>query len=219
MSPRVLLVGSLGFTLLFNVAWAWGTGALSVVAAAVCTLIVPAGLHLWPQVPAVTWPRRVLRAFVMSGICVAATVTSFSHSVTVLIAAGWTPPTAWSVTGGAELLVALSTMAVIRPVQRAVQVGVPVDVQPSTALDGGPVQAADTLAEDDAEMPVQAGTPRHRKLSAVNPDRSADFRQWVSELDARPTEYAVRQRYGCRQSVAQRLLAELDEESDDRAAV
>lgn len=117
MSPRLLLGGALGFTLVFNVVWACADGVdtpqrvLSVAAAAVCTLIVPAGLHLWPKVPAPTLPLRILRAVVMVGICASAAITSFSHSVEVLLVAGWTDLTAWSVTGGAELLVALSTMA------------------------------------------------------------------------------------------------------------
>lgn len=117
MSPRLLLLVSLGFSLAFNIVWACSRGVataggvLSVAAAAACTLIVPAGLHLWPQIPAPTWSLRALRAVVMTGICVSAAITSFSHSVEVLVAAGWTDLTAWSVTGGAELLVALSTMA------------------------------------------------------------------------------------------------------------
>lgn len=117
MSPRLLLGGALGFTLIFNVVWACADGVetpqdvLSVMAAAICTLIVPAALHLWPQVPAPTRTLRALRAVVMLGICASAAITSFSHSVDVLLVAGWTDLTAWSVTGGAELLVALSTMA------------------------------------------------------------------------------------------------------------
>lgn len=213
MSPRVLLVGSLAFTLAFNVAWAWGSGVLSVVAAAVCTLIVPAGLHLWPQVPAVTWLRRLLRAVVMSGICVAATVTSFSHSVTVLLASGWTPPTAWSVTGGAELLVALSTMAAMRT------------DTPTAAVADTPVRVADTPTGQvptgqrtaPADVPDGAVVARPRKLSAVDPDRSARFRAWVDTLDGRPSNNAVRQRFGCRYDVARRLLEELDDA--DRVAV
>lgn len=216
MTPLLLLLGSLAFSLAFNVAWAWGGAVLSVIAAAACTLIVPAGLHLWPQIPASSWELRALRALVMTGICTAAAVSSFSHAVSVLLASGWTEFTAWSVTGGAELLVALSTMALRTPVQERAAEAVPVDVQQ-------PVQAAvqtpDTPDQTPYRRPVQAPTDTPRQLSAVDPDRSTRFHAWASTLPERPTEYAVRKEFGCRQSVAKALLAELDEDADDRAAV
>lgn len=171
---RVFLAVSLCFTLAFNVAWSWGTGILSGVAAAACTLIVPAGLVLWRQVPAHSIPRRMLRAVVMGGVCAAAIITSFSHSVEVLLSAGWTDWTAWSVTGGAELLVALSTMAVHAPRSdselglgrgggKTEQVAVPLSVQESVQLSvprGGqseqcPEQVAGQARELIAEQAVQ----------------------------------------------------------------
>jgi len=237
----MLLVGSLGFSLIFNVVWAmreWSLSPerlLSVLAAAACTLIVPAGLHLWPQVPARTWLTRVLRALVMTGICGAAAVTSFSHSVDVLLAAGWTLWTACSVTGGAELLIALSTMA-LRPAGQAERTvaaeepSTPVRVQPRSPYTPAapttgqavqpprtyPVPAPDTLpvpTPEPSERPLSVGPHR---LSVVDPDRLADLREWVSVLGDVPTEYAVRKRFRCRQSVAARLLDELAE--DDGAA-
>lgn len=220
MSPRWLLVSSLGFTLLFNIAWAWGTGWLSIVAAAVCTLIVPAALHLWPMVPAEGWFRRGLRALVMTGICVTAAITSFSHSVDVLIGAGWTELTAWAVTGGAELLVALSTMA-LRTDQggQAVQVA---DTSPVQAAVPDRAEGADTPVRAPADRPADTPAAATRTggggLSVVDSERSADLRAWVAELGETPTEYAVRKRYNCRQTVAARLLAELDTDPD-RVAV
>lgn len=218
MTARLFLAGSLAFTLLFNVAWAWPTTWLSIVAAAVCTLIVPAGLTLWSQVPAETMPRRVVRALVMTGVCAAAIITSFSHSVSVLLAAGWTDWTAWSVTGGAELLVALSTMAVHAP-------RTPIQGEKSDPVQGA--RSGPVLPVQDAPAAVPVPTadtrtatepaPRTRDpqpLRSVDPDRSVRFREWVATLPERPSEYAVRQKFGCRQSVAARLLAELDDEAD-----
>lgn len=222
MSPLVLLIGSLGFSLAFNIAWAWGGPVLSVVAAAACTLIVPAGLHLWPMIPANSWSVRALRALVMTGICAAAAYTSFSHAVSVLLAAEWTEMAAWSVTGGAELLVALSTMAVRAPVRdrsgkvrpRRVQrpaaprADAPVQPRPDRA-----VHTSDTAADTPADRPSAANPDRPRRLSAAREERSVRFHAWVATLPERPTEYQVRKEMGCRQSVAQDLLAELDEEA------
>lgn len=229
MTPLVLLLGSLGFSLAFNIVWAWGTHPLSVLAAAACTLVVPAGLHLWPQIPAGTRWRRFWRGLVMLGICVAAAVTSFAHAVSVLVAAGWTDWTAWSVTGGVELLVALSTMALNGPRSGPVQV---TNSAPDRGVDRGVDTPADTpdsattdTADSSAAAPVQAdrpvrrpARPRANTLTVADPDRSADLRAWVSELGHRPSEYAVRTRYGCRQSVAQRLLEDLDRDTDDDPA-
>lgn len=238
MSPLILLIGSLGFSLAFNISWAWGGPVLSIVAAAACTLIVPAGLHLWPMVPAHSWQVRWLRAIVMTGICAAAAYTSFSHAVSVLLSAGWTQWAAWSVTGGAELLVALSTMAVRAPVQArtedavhnvqgdaysvvptGVPTGVPSAVQPVPTVRTEPVQASRTDEQDDVQ-PVRAeqnGTNGARRLSAVqDPERLDDLRQWAAKLGETPSAYKVRQRYGCGQAVADRLLKELKEIDGDR---
>ena len=62
MTPRQLLVGSLAFSLAFQIAWALFTTppagsrvetfgyVLSVLAAMACTLIVPGGLRVWPLI-------------------------------------------------------------------------------------------------------------------------------------------------------------------------
>lgn len=218
MSARLFLAGSLAFTLLFNVAWAWPTTWLSIIAAAVCTLIVPAGLTLWSQVPAETMLRRVVRALVMTGVCAAAIITSFSHSVSVLLAAGWTDWTAWSVTGGAELLVALSTMAVHAP-RTPVQdmKSDPVQVPRSESVlpvQEAPVPAPVPSVDTRPALEPAPRTGRPQTLRSVDPDRSVRFREWVATLPERPSEYAVRQKFGCRQSVAARLLAELDDDAD-----
>lgn len=220
-TPLLFLLGALVYSLAFNVAWAWGTGHLSVAAAAACTLIVPAGLHLWPQIPAHSRPRRFFRGLVMLGICVAAAVTSFVHAVHVLLSAGWDPWTACSVTGGAELLVALSTMALRTPADHAVQAADPVaDPQPETPADTPrtpvpatpvPAEPVDEPAPDlPADPPVHRAPSRPRQLSAVGDDRAARFAALVAETGGVPTESQVRKRLGCRQTVAQRLIAEYE---------
>lgn len=179
MSPLVLLLGSLAFSLAFNVAWAWGTTPLSVIAAAACTLIVPAALHLWPQIPANTWLVRAVRALVMTGICAAAAITSFLHAVDVLLANHWSPLAAWSVTGGAELLTTLSTMALgsqspTRAQSRPAQKPRPRrDDSPSSS----PVVAASTSKDRQQEPQLhEVGKP---------PSMSAQVRAWIAaELDA-----------------------------------
>lgn len=223
MSPLVLLLGSLAFSFAFNVAWAWGGPLLSVVAAAACTLIVPAALHLWPQVPAHTWARRAARAIVMTGICAAAAITSFQHAVAVLSAAGWTDLAAWSVTGGAELLTTLSTMALRAPApdrtvkgrprhsqnaapSRTPRADTPVRLGPDTVA-----AAADRAATASADSPEPAVEDRPKRLSAARAERSARFHAWAATLPDRPSEYQVRKEFSCRQSVAQALLAEFDE--------
>lgn len=321
ISARLFLGASLVFTLAFNVAWAWHTTWLSIIAAAVCTLIVPAGLTLWPQVPAETILRRIIRAIVMTGVCAAAIITSFSHSVSVLLAAGWTDWTACSVTGGAELLVALSTMAVHAPAAVEPVAGVDngdvvsgaivrlsaaasaasivyrlldesgvllyvgvtahlrnrlrdhserkpwwqdvhsVDVQPfryradalrvenqiisqehplynvndklmddhvsieqarrSDLLSGEPGPLAPRTVKPVRTLmsvrtrPVQQGQPKRTVPASDRSADIADLTRWTQELGKKPSEYAVRKRYRCRQTVAQQLLAELDNASDD----
>lgn len=209
-----MLLGSLAFSLAFNMSWAWGGSPLSVIAAAACTLIVPAGLHLWPLVPAANWKIRALRAVVMSGICSAAAVVSFLHAVDVLFANGWTPITAWAVTGGAELLVALSTMALRQPVRTEPE---PVAEHTERAVPThvGQVHGqAETAAEQVVDTPpVQDRKPVRRpsrKLSAVKADHADDFLKWALELDERPSTYAVRQRFQCGHDKALALLGEFD---------
>jgi hypothetical protein len=74
--------------------------------------------------------------------------------------------------------------------------------EPRTAQDGQQHASGD-----------HTGTPR-RRLVPVDTDRENDFRKWAAELDEPPTAYQVRKRYGCRQSVAERLLSLLDGEAD-----
>lgn len=166
MSPLVLLLGSLTYSLAFNVAWAWGSSPLSVGAAAACTLIVPAGLHLWNQVPANTKLVELVRALVMTGICLAASITSFQHAVAVLLDNHWTDLAAWSVTGGAELLTALSTMALRSPAQpvkkpaaKTVEKAKP---QPKVVEKPTPVQAS--APEPDVPSLEQ---PRNRRAAGL----------------------------------------------------
>lgn len=238
MSPRLLLATALGFTLVFNVVWAsiggvtTPEGVLSVAAAAGCTLIVPAALHLWPQVPAPTWWLRSIRAVVMTGICVSAAITSFSHSVDVLLSAGWTDLTAWSVTGGAELLVALSTMALRKDVPRASsQTPVVADLVASRPLPVPAVEDARTgLVEppgDDRDetsqhdRPASPGTSslaysepspafvpeRPRPASRDERRKVSELRKWIEDADGEtPSPYAVKKRFGGSHATAKRLL-------------
>jgi hypothetical protein len=72
------------------------------------------------------------------------------------------------------------------------------------------------------EKPRYRPAPNRRRLVPVDTDRENDFRAWAATLDKTPSAYQVRQRYGCRQSVAERLLALLDEEPEtepERVAV
>lgn len=232
----MLLIAALMYTLVFNVAWAWGTGWLSVGAAAACTLIVPAGLHLWPTIPAETKARRALRALVMTGVCASAIITSFSHSVSVLLAAGWTEFTAWSVTGGAELLVALSTMALVGSAQPAEQAnGQSEDGQADNPDPNSPDSCGQATPDGDEQADEQVSKqvarqvsgqvggqhanrpPRpRRRLSAVPTNRSeklaGEFLAWATDQPKRPSGYAVRQRFGCGRDVAVQLLALLDDD-------
>lgn len=86
-----------------------------------------------------------------------------------------------------------------RPGERPVADPVPVV---RTEQDAPPAQ--------DTERPVAS---RPRRLEVVDTDRETDFLAWVAgELGGeKPSAYKVRQRYGCRQSVADRLLTLLDE--------
>lgn len=220
MSPRVLLSGSLAFSMLFNLVWATRAGVhtpadlLSIGAAVACTLIVPAGLGLWPQIPAKGFWARAFRALLMLGISAAAAITSFAHSVEVLIGTGWSYWTAAAVTAGIELLVALSTMALRQPV-RTEQEQVDEQREQSVRTDDEPADGqAETEPEQVADTPpVQDRKPVRkpsRKLSAVKTDHADDFLKWALELDERPSTYAVRQRFQCGHDKALALLTELD---------
>lgn len=202
-----MLLGSLAFSLAFNMSWAWGGSPLSVIAAAACTLIVPAGLHLWPLVPAANWKVRALRAVVMSGICTAAAVVSFLHAVDVLLANGWTPLTAWAVTGGAELLVALSTMALRQPAEHTEQA--PVQAQEQTPVQ--PATKPEQPRNSRPEQPKKSAVQTERKLSAVKPDRTAEVLEWVLEQSTRPSSYAIREQFKCGHATATAALKEYDE--------
>jgi hypothetical protein len=146
----------------------------------------------------------------MSGICTAAAVVSFLHAVDVLFANGWTPITAWAVTGGAELLVALSTMALRQPAQTAAE-PVPVQTEQPTQTHNEQVPARPEQVADTPVAPPQKPVRRSsRKLSAVKPDHADDFLTWALELEERPSTYAVRQRFQCGHDKALTLLSELD---------
>lgn len=184
MSPLVLLLGSLAYSLAFNVAWAWGSSPLSVGAAAACTLIVPAALHLWPMVPATNAWVRMIRALVMTGICAAAAITSFQHAVAVLLDNHWTELAAWSVTGGAELLTTLSTMALRAPA--------PTATRPKTkpGAKEQKVTVAQAVAEQSKPEPVDAPEPT-AKVHAIGDPKpwSARAQELVDEGVPRATAY------------------------------
>jgi hypothetical protein len=80
-----------------------------------------------------------------------------------------------------------------------------------------PTFRTDARTESGTEQRPNAdrpgGTPP-RRLVPVDTDRENDFRKWAAELDEPPTAYQVRKRYGCRQTVAERLLALLDDEAE-----
>lgn len=168
-----MLAGSLLFSLAFNMRWAWGSEFLSVLAAAACTLIVPGGIHLWPGIRVVTWWHRALRFFLLGGICATAAVTSFSHSVSVLIGAGWSEFTAWSVTGGAELLVALSTMAVRFPALLNVE-DASVAAEPEAAVEPEVATKPEVAAPPVIETPALFEPERVESGARVVPFRSAE---------------------------------------------
>lgn len=228
MSPRVLLGGSLAFSMLFNLVWATRNGVhtpadlLSIGAAVACTLIVPAGLGLWPQIPAAGFWARLFRAFLMLGISAAAAITSFAHSVEVLTGTGWSWWTAAAVTAGIELLVALSTMALRQPAQTEPKpVAVQTEQSPQTHGEQVAEQPSD-MSEPASDTPdVQTRKPVRRparKLSAVKVDHADDFLKWALELDERPSTYAVRQRFQCGHDKALALLTELDRVAGSEAA-
>ncbi len=83
----------------------------------------------------------------------------------------------------------------------------------------GPVADAPRTPTTDPEI-RPARTPSRaapRTLRAVDADRSADLRAWAAELGQAPTTSAIRKRYGCRLTVAQRLLDELAEDDPAEA--
>lgn len=231
MTALFLLLGSLGFSLAFNMAWAWGGSFLSVAAAVACTLIVPAGLHLWPLIPAEHWFIKAGRALVMTGICSAAAITSFNHAVAVLMLQHWSDVSAASVTGGLECLVALSTMAVRTGAPTPAQTGQQTPVGQASGPAPEPVPDVSEPDEEPVDEPVpnrsrqtvdrRSGQSKRtsqtgrRTLSVVDPDRADDFRKWAAELDEKPSTYAIKNRYGCGYEVAQRLLKELTDEPEE----
>lgn len=227
MTALFLLLGSLGFSLAFNMAWAWGGSFLSVAAAVACTLIVPAGLHLWPLIPAEHWFIKGVRALVMTGICSAAAITSFNHAVSVLMLQHWSDVSAASVTGGLECLVALSTMAVRTAAPTPVQTDQQTAVgQPAGQASGPSPEPVPDVSEPVPDRSRQAVDRRsgqskrtnqtgRRALSVVDPDRADDFRKWAAELDEKPSTYAIKNRYGCGYDVAVRLLKELTDETEE----
>lgn len=256
MSPRILLAGSLAFSLLFNLVWATRSGVqnpadwLSIGAAVACTLIVPAGLGLWPQIPAKGFWARAFRALLMLGISAAAAVTSFSHSVDVLLSAYWSWWTAGAVTAGIELLVALSTMALRASGQvaeqaaadskktleqalsdtitnseqalfEAMRTGEQATEHPVEQTTNTPVPGRSNLSPTGPNRPTTTRDNPVRKLSAVHPDRSEDFRDWVSGLKEFPSGKAIRDRYGIGYGKANDMVAryrqELDEPADEEA--
>lgn len=242
MSPRVLLAGSLAFSLLFNLVWAFRDGVdtpagwLSVGAAVACTLIVPAGLGLWPQIPARGAWARFFRAVLMLGISAAAAVTSFSHSVDVLRSVGWTDWTAGAVTAGIELLVALSTMALraaeqvtgqaeadrTKVLEQALSDALAKSEQGlSDSLRGGgqgteqpdeqpantPVPTRPNLSQTGPDRPDTPGDSTVHELANTHPDRLSDFRKWMSERGGvMPSGKAIRDRYGCGYAAATNLV-------------
>lgn len=231
MTAFFLLLGSLGFSLAFNMAWAWGGSFLSVAAAVACTLIVPAGLHLWPLIPAEHWFIKGVRALVMTGICSAAAITSFNHAVSVLMLQHWSDVSAASVTGGLECLVALSTMAVRTAAPTPAQTGQQTAVGQSAGQASGPSPGPVPDVSETVDEPVpdrsrqtvdrRSGQSKRtsqtgrRTLSVVDPDRADDFRKWAAELDEEPSTYAIKKRYGCGYDVAVRLLKELTDETEE----
>lgn len=82
-STLALTVGVLGSGAA-NVAWTYDLGPVRVVAGLFATALVPISLHLWPRVPVTGEFTRVVRALVMSYICVAAAVVNLAHSARLL---------------------------------------------------------------------------------------------------------------------------------------
>lgn len=83
-SPNLALaVGALGSGAA-NVAWTLEHGPVRVVAGLFATALVPIALHLWPLVPITGRVTRIVRALVMTYICLAAAVVNLSHSVLLL---------------------------------------------------------------------------------------------------------------------------------------
>ena len=83
-SPTLALaVGALGSGAA-NVAWTWELGPVRVVAGLFATALVPISLHLWPRVPITGRVTRVVRALVMTYICLAAAAVNLAHSVQLL---------------------------------------------------------------------------------------------------------------------------------------
>ena len=84
LSPTIALaVGALGSGAA-NVAWTWELGPVRIVGGLFATALVPISLHLWPQVPVTGKATRVVRALVMTYICLAAAIVNLAHAVQVL---------------------------------------------------------------------------------------------------------------------------------------
>lgn len=82
-STLALAVGVLG-SAAANVAWTYQLGPVRVAAGLFATALVPVSLHLWPHVAVTGWFTRVIRALVMTYICLAAAVVNLAHSALLL---------------------------------------------------------------------------------------------------------------------------------------
>jgi hypothetical protein len=84
----VILVVGFSFSLAANLLWCWPGGPVRILGGALASVALPAAVHMWPHVPAHTWPRRAGRALVMTGIAAGAAATTFAHASQLLIQHG-----------------------------------------------------------------------------------------------------------------------------------
>lgn len=110
-APLVILGVGFTFSLAANLVWTWPGGPIRVAGGALASLALPAAVHLWPQIPAHTWPRRIVRALVMTLIALMAAYTTFSHASALLVAQGEVPLLAAFYPLMTELMVVMGVLA------------------------------------------------------------------------------------------------------------
>ncbi|MDP9143415.1 MAG: hypothetical protein M3N43_01740, partial [Actinomycetota bacterium] len=109
--PAVVLVVGFSFGLAANLLWCWPGGPVRILGGALASIALPAAVHMWPQVPAGTWPIRWIRNGVMTGIASLAAVTTFAHAARLLIVHGEDPWLAMAYPVMTELMVVLAVLS------------------------------------------------------------------------------------------------------------
>lgn len=110
-APLLVLTAGFVFSLAANLLWTWPGGPVRVIGGLFASVALPAAVHLFPAVPAHTWPRRALRVALIGAIAAGAAWTTFVHASSLLVAHGEDPLLAAAYPVMTELLVVLGVLA------------------------------------------------------------------------------------------------------------